>query len=98
VPLPCLRLRPAAGAGRAGYLIRRYGFLADLESRLQEAWRAKAVRYNNVLLKDFCGVPEWFQSLAASLEWAEQMLNLKGQYRCESKASSSGKVLEILAG
>ena len=36
--------------------------MVDLEPRLRDAWRAKAVRYNH-LLKDFDDAPDWYRDV-----------------------------------
>jgi hypothetical protein len=40
--------------------------LADSETRIRQAWQAKAVRFN-LLLRDFKDGPKWFVDLAEQL-------------------------------
>lgn len=40
--------------------------LAKPKKRLRQAWEAKAVRYNQ-LVKDFEGVPGWFEGIVAGM-------------------------------
>jgi hypothetical protein len=43
--------------------------MVDLEPRLRDAWRAKAVRYNH-LTKDFSNVPKWYKKMSEGLsDW-----------------------------
>jgi hypothetical protein len=43
--------------------------MGDLETRLGDAWRHKAIRYN-LMLRDFEGAPKWYRKLAGGFsDW-----------------------------
>jgi hypothetical protein len=54
---------------RLGHLVRGVWLMGDLESRLDDAWRHKAIRYN-LMLKDFEGAPRWYRKIVSGFsDW-----------------------------
>ncbi len=52
---------------RHEYLLCTIWLISDIKTRLRNAWRAKAVRYN-VLVRDFRFAPNWFLALTSTFK------------------------------